>query len=284
MPFLSRCLQYLTLSPSSGPTNSLVSSPHSLLSDLTKTPQCPDPYFLLVCLPPFDPTSSLDHMTILLSPLSPSPSTSVPLPHLPGIIITPGQPPQCAFSVLPLLQKTAPRDRLVSPIYGFQLHIHFVGFFMILSLISGELLLLFFSITVPIFTTFPNPAMDILSLHSWTFRTVLWFCYHTKKLRWATLYIFLSSLEIFVLNGKLLEGVSPTHCCHFISFTFYSPLNLQLSGLCPFHSLTLFFFFWLPHVACGILVSRPGIEPGPPVVEVWGLNHWTTREVPWHFF
>ena len=45
-------------------------------------------------------------------------------------------------------------------------------------------------------------------------------------------------------------------------------------------SLSLFFFFW-PHLtACGILVPRPGIEPMPPAVEVWGPNHWTAREVP----
>ena len=43
----------------------------------------------------------------------------------------------------------------------------------------------------------------------------------------------------------------------------------------------LFFYFWLHHAACGILIPRPGIEPMPPAVEVRSLNHWTTREVPW---
>ena len=33
-------------------------------------------------------------------------------------------------------------------------------------------------------------------------------------------------------------------------------------------------------MACGILVPRPGIEPAPPALEVWSLNHWTAREVP----
>ena len=28
------------------------------------------------------------------------------------------------------------------------------------------------------------------------------------------------------------------------------------------------------------LSSQPGIEPAPPAVEVWSLNHWTAREVP----
>ena len=34
--------------------------------------------------------------------------------------------------------------------------------------------------------------------------------------------------------------------------------------------------------SCGIqdLVPWPGIEPGPPAMGPWSLNHWTTREVP----
>ena len=40
----------------------------------------------------------------------------------------------------------------------------------------------------------------------------------------------------------------------------------------------LFVFpFWLHHVACGILVPRPGTEPKSPELS---LNHWTAREVP----
>ena len=37
-----------------------------------------------------------------------------------------------------------------------------------------------------------------------------------------------------------------------------------------------------PDLNCGMqdLVSQIGIEPGPPVLGVWGLSHWTTREVP----
>ena len=38
-------------------------------------------------------------------------------------------------------------------------------------------------------------------------------------------------------------------------------------------------FFWLHHTACGILVPHLGIEPMPPAVEAWSLNHWTNREV-----
>ena len=53
------------------------------------------------------------------------------------------------------------------------------------------------------------------------------------------------------------------------------------SGLQVEHSWTSTFFFWLHHVACGILVSRPGTEPVPPAVEAQRPNHWTTRDFPW---
>ena len=46
------------------------------------------------------------------------------------------------------------------------------------------------------------------------------------------------------------------------------------------YKLFSFSFFWLCHAACGILVPLPGIEPAPPAVEAWSLNHWTAREVP----
>ena len=35
-------------------------------------------------------------------------------------------------------------------------------------------------------------------------------------------------------------------------------------------------------MACGILVPWPGIEPVPPKVGAWSLNHWTTKEVQGH--
>ena len=40
-----------------------------------------------------------------------------------------------------------------------------------------------------------------------------------------------------------------------------------------------FFFFLLHRPAFWILGPRAGIEPVVPAVELWSLNHWTTREV-----
>ena len=30
-------------------------------------------------------------------------------------------------------------------------------------------------------------------------------------------------------------------------------------------------------------VPLPGIEPAPPALEAWSLNHWTARELPFQF-
>ena len=54
--------------------------------------------------------------------------------------------------------------------------------------------------------------------------------------------------------------------------------------------LNIYLFIWLCQVfvlACRIfscdvwdLVPWPGIEPRPPALGAWSLNHWITREVP----
>ena len=41
-----------------------------------------------------------------------------------------------------------------------------------------------------------------------------------------------------------------------------------------------YFFVCFGHMAYRILVPWPGMEPTPPAVEAWSLNHWTAREVP----
>ena len=45
--------------------------------------------------------------------------------------------------------------------------------------------------------------------------------------------------------------------------------------------LILVIYLWPSHVACGILVLQPGIEPWPSVVKGQGVSHWTAREFPW---
>ena len=46
------------------------------------------------------------------------------------------------------------------------------------------------------------------------------------------------------------------------------------------HEKVFWSFFWLCLAACGTLVPRSGIEPGPLAVKVQSLNHWTAGEFP----
>ena len=74
------------------------------------------------------------------------------------------------------------------------------------------------------------------------------------------------------------------------SFCILKYIGLSCTLKCTFKNLLnvhFFFFLILPffflaasRTACGILVPQPGIEPLPPAVESWVLNHWTTMEVP----
>ena len=50
--------------------------------------------------------------------------------------------------------------------------------------------------------------------------------------------------------------------------------------LARFPFIYLFFFFWLSHTACEILIPQPGIKPVPPTLGAQHSNHWTTREAP----
>ena len=43
--------------------------------------------------------------------------------------------------------------------------------------------------------------------------------------------------------------------------------------------MSIHMYLFMAYRALGILISCPGIEPIPPAVEGWSLNHWTAREV-----
>ena len=49
---------------------------------------------------------------------------------------------------------------------------------------------------------------------------------------------------------------------------------------CWLISKGLYFFFFGHTAKCGILVPWPGIKPVSSALQIWSLNHWTTREVP----
>ena len=65
--------------------------------------------------------------------------------------------------------------------------------------------------------------------------------------------------------------------CHATRKALFAP-SLQVPP--PIQALLSFFFFLA--ASCGMwdLVPRPGIEPIPPSLGAWSLNHWTAKEVP----
>ena len=84
-----------------------------------------------------------------------------------------------------------------------------------------------------------------------------------------------------VIGGQLREGFRNHEGC----FLHWVGRPLEVSGREMTWSylrfgVFIFYIFRPCHVACRILVPRPGIEPAPPAVEAQHLNHWTTREVP----
>ena len=66
--------------------------------------------------------------------------------------------------------------------------------------------------------------------------------------------------------------------CQFMSFAHV--LDQVTLSVIELYEYVRMYVFRLRRMICGILVPQPGIKPMPPAVEVWSLNHWTTREVP----
>ena len=94
------------------------------------------------------------------------------------------------------------------------------------------------------------------------------------------LLIFVSIMQLRKMESYLCGSycISFRWCStspwgHFIQEIFFSALLLLLL-------LYFFLTFWPHHLACGILLPQPGIEPVPtPTLEAQILNHGTTREV-----
>ena len=88
------------------------------------------------------------------------------------------------------------------------------------------------------------------------------------------------SLAAGFLTTKYL-GYKWVYFCCFPNF--HTNLDLQFVKSLPqyiyIYIYIFFFFFWLYFATCGILVTRPGLNPCPLQWEC-NLNHWTTKEVP----
>ena len=95
-------------------------------------------------------------------------------------------------------------------------------------------------------------------------------------------YQILDIVNIMLFWFNPLEN----HWCIYFSHhsTWLGSHGIFCPAMCGWwFNLSLFNFFG--RVACGILGSRPGMEPVLPAVEARSLNHWTTREFPqiFHF-
>ena len=78
--------------------------------------------------------------------------------------------------------------------------------------------------------------------------------------------------ELAVRSFKALLVLPAVKAAHILNLNFM-PYTTTIHGT-PFC-----LFFWLH----GILVPWPGVEPGPPEVEMWSPNHWTTRDFLFFF-
>ena len=69
-------------------------------------------------------------------------------------------------------------------------------------------------------------------------------------------------------------------------FNFLSEREWEAQITAKVHAFFFFFlfsFFGRAAQVGGILVPQTGIEPGPSAVKAWSPNHWTARELLFHF-
>ena len=77
-------------------------------------------------------------------------------------------------------------------------------------------------------------------------------------------------LCIFLYENEGIDRIYLPPLKHFLCYLF----------LLYFWLLLFFLILWVWHMARGILVAQPRMEPTSPAMEAWSLNHWTTRTSP----
>ena len=80
--------------------------------------------------------------------------------------------------------------------------------------------------------------------------------------------------KLFYLS--LLALFEPQNCINLQGNKHLSFIFIRIMG---FLKKTFYLLFWPLHVTCRIVVPQPGMEPGPPAVEVWRPSYQTRRQV-----
>ena len=89
------------------------------------------------------------------------------------------------------------------------------------------------------------------------------------------------------IGRRFLTTAPPGKSLASCFFMLLFPLVHSQATLNGFHPVPSFFFFFgcaTQRVGCGILVPRPGIEPGPSALRTQSPSCWTTRNFLIQFF
>ena len=88
----------------------------------------------------------------------------------------------------------------------------------------------------------------------------------------------------YSLPGSSVPGIVQTRILEWVPGPFSRGSSQSRDRIQVFHIAVGFFTIWATREALSCstwdIVPWPGIEPGPPALREWSLNHWTTREVP----
>ena len=111
-----------------------------------------------------------------------------------------------------------------------------------------------------------------------------WAVGHQAPLSSTTSWSLLKCMSIELVMLTVSSSAAPFSFClksFPVSWSFPMSQQFKLGGQIIGTSQYIFvlgfvlFCFWLHHAACGILVHQPGMEPVPPALEAWSLDHWS---------
>ena len=123
------------------------------------------------------------------------------------------------------------------------------------------------------------PGTEILS---WSPSSMVWFLSHWPRLWFSPGSLGLPSSSSSVHTMAIFWVMSPSGIVPSSSLLLLIPLLLNhlrlILSFFFFNIYSLVLIIWPCFAAKGILVPHQQVKPMAPALEVWSLNHWTTRE------